>query len=295
MKTVALVTYQASPQLSTSDQALVAPLRERGLEAVAAPWDDPVIDWTRFDAVVLRSCWDYHTRPEAFRQWIARLNNQNVRLYNAATTIFWNMEKTYQRKLAEQGIKTLPTVWASYDAEVTLVDVLSSQGWGEAVVKPAIGASAYGIQVISATNAEQTQPLFEKQLAHGTMMIQPVIKEIYEGELSLVFFLDEFSHAILKRPGQGTLFVNSGHGGTSTLFEPSAKVIDAARHILKTAQHLIGDTLTLYARVDGVMIEGEFVLMELELIEPGLFLDQAAPYAGERFAQAIERSVSGDR
>ena len=290
LKTVALVTYQASPQLSTSDQALVAPLQEHGYKAVAVHWDHPGADWAGFDAVVLRSCWDYHTRPQEFRQWIEHLQHAGVSLYNSADTVLWNMEKTYLRTLAQYGIKTIPTIWATQDAPLELVEVLKTQGWSQAVLKPTVGASADGIQIVTSQTAAQQQASFEALLAVGTVMIQPVIEEILEGELSLIFFGRTLSHAILKRPGQGTIFVNSSYGGSYSTVDVAPHVVETAQHILNVALTLTQETAFLYARVDGVLVEGEFMLMELELIEPGLFLDQAA---AQRFAATIESVIKG--
>jgi len=290
VKTVALVTYQAHPELSTSDQRLVVPLQECGLQAAAAPWDDPTIDWAVFDAVVLRSCWDYHTRPQEFRQWIERLKQDGVPLHNSADAVLWNMEKTYLRTLSEQGIKTIPTIWATQDEPLLLAEVLQKQGWSQAVLKPTIGASADGIQIVTAETTAQRQNSFEALLALGTVMIQPVIEAIREGELSLIFFGQTLSHVILKRPGPGTIFVNSAYGGSYGAVEVAPSVVDTARHILDVALNLTHDTGFLYARVDGVLVGGEFVLMELELIEPGLFLDEAS---AQRFASAIESVMKG--
>lgn len=290
MKTVALVTYQAHPSLSASDAQLVAPLQEFGMQVVAAAWDDPAVDWAGFEAVVLRSCWDYHTRPQEFRQWMERLKQDEVSLYNSANTVLWNMEKTYLRTLSEQGIKTIPTIWATQADHLLLADVLETQGWSQAVLKPTIGASADGIQIVTAETTAQQQTPFEALLSSGPVMIQPVIEDIRNGELSLIFFRHALSHVILKQPGPGTIFVNSAYGGSYGAVDVAPSVVDTARHILDVALNLTDDTGFLYARVDGVLVEGEFVLMELELIEPGLFLDEAS---AQRFASAIESVMKG--
>jgi len=263
------------------------PLADQGIQAVAVAWDDPTVDWQRFDAVVLRSCWDYHKRSNEFKQWIRKLEALDVPLHNSPQTVLWNMEKTYLRELAQYGIRTIPTLWISSDEKRHLRELLKARGWQQAVLKPTIGASAYGIQVVLAENAEDHQPAFENLLTTSGVMVQPVVEEIQDGELSLVFFRHNFSHAIRKMPGSSTIFVNSAYGGSWQVVDVPQHTIDAAAAVLDNARRLTGDTSYLYARVDGVIVDAAFVLMELELIEPGLFLDTAPPDAAKHFARAI--------
>lgn len=287
MSEVALVTYHDLPDLSRSDQLLLEPLLQAGIQPVALSWDEPAVDWERFGAVVLRSCWDYHKRPEAFRQWVIRLREQKVRLYNPPQAVLWNMEKHYLRALNQQGIRTIPTVWLSQGESHSLADILDTHGWATAVLKPTIGASADGIALVTLENATQHQPLLTSLLAAHHVMVQPVVEAIRDGELSLVFFDGVFSYAIRKMPGSGSIFVNSAYGGSRMIADVSEQVIETAQSILETARRLTGDQPLLYARVDGVMVNGEFVLMELELIEPGLLMDVAPPHAAQHFARVI--------
>lgn len=284
---IALVTYQQRPDLSPSDQLLVAPLMERGIHPVPVTWDDPNADWQQFKAVILRSCWDYYRHPEDFRQWITRLRELDIPLYNSAQTVLWNMEKRYLRDLAARGIQTIPTVWVSKGEHHPLSDLLAEHHLQRAVLKPAFGASSYGVRVVSHEDAESHQGIFEELLAASTVMIQPVVEEIREGELSLVFFLHGFSYAIRKMPGSDSIFVNAAYGGTRHSVEVSPRIIQTAEAVLDTALRLTGNIRFLYARVDGVLVGGEFVLMELELIEPGLMLDVAPPHGTADFVKAI--------
>lgn len=292
MTDVALVTYQKLLSLSPSDQLLVAPLVQRGIHPVAVPWDDPDVDWQQFEAVILRSCWDYHHRPDEFRQWVTKLNTLNIPLHNPPQTVLWNMEKTYLRGLAEYGIRTIPTVWISQNEKPRLAELLASRNLHKAVLKPAIGASAYGVQVVSSEDAEGYQAVFEHLLESSAVMIQPVVEEIKDGELSLVFFRHAFSYAIRKMPGNDSIFVNSAYGGARQSIEVPSQIVQTAQTVLDTASRLTGSACHLYARVDGVMVDGEFVLMELELIEPGLLLDVVPPHGTADFVQAIVKNIS---
>jgi hypothetical protein len=131
-------------------------------------------------------------------------------------------------------------------------------------------------------------------LAMGDVMLQPVVEEIREGELSLVFFRNDFSYAIRKMPGSGTIFINSAYGGSRIAVDVPQQVVQTAQSILETAMRFTGNQPYLYARVDGVMVGGEFVLMELELIEPGLLMDIAPNHAARHFARVIAESVRKD-
>lgn len=290
MKSIALVTYTGRPELSTSDQTLLNPLKERGILATPTIWNDASIDWQQFDAVVLRSCWDYYKHAQVFRQWLAKLQDLDVPLYNTQKTVLWNMEKTYLRDLAQQGVKTIPTIWA--ETAIDLSETMKSRGWNQVVLKPVMGASGYGIQHVVASEAHQKQSLFDSMLQEGQVMIQPVIEEIQNGELSLIFFQNEFLYAIRKTPGEGTIFVNSAYGGSYATTDVDNTTIKVAQSILNIAHKLTEQDTFLYARVDGIVVDTEFILMELELIEPGLFMDIASPDASERFADVITKLIS---
>lgn len=292
MKSVALVTYSGRPELSDSDQTLLNPLKQRGVQAIPAVWNDKTIDWQQFDAVILRSCWDYYKHAQAFRQWLAQLQSLDVSLYNAPKTVLWNMEKTYLRDLAQQGIRTIPTIWADIAEELDLGKTLRTQGWDRAVLKPAMGASGYGIHEVSFAVVHEKQSLLETMVQEGLVMIQPVIEEIQQGELSLIFFRNDFSYAIRKTPGAGTIFVNSAYGGTYVETTVDEGIIGTARSILNIAQDLTKQGSFLYARVDGILVDSDFILMELELIEPGLFMDVVSPLASDQFADAIVSVVN---
>ncbi|MEL6306746.1 MAG: hypothetical protein AAFV98_02055 [Chloroflexota bacterium] len=290
MKSVALVTYSGRPELSPSDQTLLNPLKKRGIQVIPAIWNDTTIDWRQFDAVVLRSCWDYYKHAQAFRQWLTQLQDLSVPLYNTPKTVLWNMEKTYLRDLAQQGVKTIPTIWA--DKPINLSETMETRAWEQIVLKPAMGASGYGIHVVAIADAHEKQALLDAMLQQGQVLIQPVIEEIQNGELSLIFFQDEFQYAIRKIPGADTIFVNSAYGGSYTASNVDDDIVKVAQSVLTVAHEHTGQDTFLYTRVDGIVVETDFVLMELELIEPGLFMDIVSADVPERFADAIDAVIA---
>lgn len=279
---VALATYATRPDLTDDDRLLVPALAELGATSTAAAWSDPDVDWSAFDAVVIRSCWDYHLRPDAFLEWIARLESNGVVVINSPSLLRWNLEKTYLRELGDRGITVLPTRWFARGEAVSLENLRRDTGWGDVVIKPAISASAFDTWLSSADRPTEDESRLRAALDRGGILVQPYLSTVAEhGEWSLLFFDGQYSHAVLKRPQRGDFRVQSEHGGSSHPAEPESGVIAQASEVLRAAPER-----TCYARVDGCVNDGRFVLMELELIEPHVFL-ATHPLASERFARAI--------
>jgi glutathione synthase/RimK-type ligase-like ATP-grasp enzyme len=280
---IALVTYHRLPDLSADDQLVRAPLAARGVQSEPAAWDDPAVAWDSYDALVVRSTWNYHTAHEAFLAWIARIEARGVPMWNPPPILRWNARKTYLRDLASRGVNVVPTRWIARATPTSLGEVLAGTGWSDAVVKPAISASAHETWRVNA--AELTQPdesRFERLVARELVMVQPYVPELArDGEWSLFFLGGEYSHAALKRPRAGDFRVQPEHGGTAERAMAPAHIVAAAREIVT---HIPG--AWLYARVDGCEVDGRLLLIELELLEPWLFLG-GDPGAADRFAQAI--------
>jgi hypothetical protein len=288
---IALVTSKDWPDLTPDDQALLQPLADRGLKAEPAVWSDPNYPWQDCDAIVLRSCWDYHFRSEEFLRWIASLESTGRNLWNPPAVIRWNVDKSYLRSLDNRGIPIIPTLWCEPGETQTLTTALRDAGWDKAVVKPRISATAHRTQLIDAKNAESEQALFEELMAGPGVMVQKFMDNIVtDGEWSLMFFGGQFSHAVLKTPKPGDFRVQSDFGSRSLAADPPAPVLECATLAVQAVPP------TLYARVDGIVDrvdnQDQFRIMELELIEPALFLT-SHPAAADRFADAIATAVAG--
>jgi glutathione synthase/RimK-type ligase-like ATP-grasp enzyme len=280
---VAFVTYSGLPGLSADDQPLVPALETRGVAAEAAAWDDPAVAWDAYDALVIRSTWNYHTAFTDFTAWIARVESLGVPTWNPPEVLRWNASKTYLRDLAARGIDVVPTRWVERGSEATISAVLTEAGWPDAVVKPAISASAYETWRVAADRVTpDVESRFRDLTRRGDVMVQPFLTELArDGEWSLMFIGGEYSHAVLKRPRAGDFRVQHEHGGSVESRDVPAHLVDAAHAAVESARSPL-----LYARVDGCEIDSRFVLMELELLEPSLFLG-SAPGAAERFAEAM--------
>jgi glutathione synthase/RimK-type ligase-like ATP-grasp enzyme len=250
-------------------------LREALGQAEAAVWSDRDVDWPRFAGVVIRSCWDYHLRVEEFLSWIDGLERRGIPVVNSPSLIRWNVDKRYLEELSNKGIRIPDTLWLGCGEQVDLEFVCRQRGWKSAVVKPLVSASAYRTE-----RRDRGDVL-------GPMMIQEYVEEIEtQGEWSLMYFSGEFSHAVRKRARAGEFRVQSEFGGTAELDSAPADVRTAAEAALAATP-----SLPVYARVDLVQQSSIVALMELELIEPELFLKQSAR-ASRRLAGAIVRSFA---
>jgi glutathione synthase/RimK-type ligase-like ATP-grasp enzyme len=279
---IAFVTHRGLPGLAADDRLTVEELRRRGARVEAAVWDDPGVDWAAFDRIVLRSCWDYHLRPEAFVAWLDRMERAELPLWNPASVVRGNVDKAYLADLAASGLQVVPTALVESGSAANLARLLEERGWDEAVVKPTVSASAFRTFRTSRAKAAADQPAFEALLADSGALVQPFLAEVQSGgEWSFVFLGEEYSHAVRKRPRAGDFRVQTEHGGSAEGEVPRWELVVQARAVAERIPKP-----WLYARVDAVEVDGSLVLMELELTEPSLFLDRH-PAAPERFASAI--------
>jgi hypothetical protein len=294
MPQVAFATYDKLPDLAADEHPLVDALGALDICAEPAVWSDGAVAWDAFDAVVIRSCWDYHLRYDEFFRWIDRLAHLGVPLWNPPGTVRWNSRKTYLHDLSIGGVRTVPTLWLLPDnpraRTASLGAILADTGWTRAVVKPIVSASAHETWRVTLDDARANAAHHDESLRaliarHG-VMVQPFVPEIEtDGEWSLQFFGGVYSHAVLKRAAPGDFRVQREFGGTHVSVAPPPGVLRDAERALRAAP-----SATLYARVDGVVLGGDLVVTELELLEPSLFLD-AHPDAPARFAGAIATAL----
>jgi len=279
MRRVCFATYSGGPEINSDDALAAQELIELGIEPIALPWDaDSQPDGL---PVVVRSCWNYHLKPHDFRSWIA----QRDVVWNPRRTLAWNMDKRYLLELESRGCQIAPTVVVQQAAP--LAAILENPGWREAVVKPVVSASAWQTFPVTLDSANLDQARFEAVLRQGPVLVQEFVPEIRTlGEHSLIFFDGEFSHAVLKRPLEGDFRVQNEYGGSEALVYAADWMIEQASE----AVAMVPDQC-LYARVDVVAKDRRLIVMELELIEPLLFL-ALDPGAPARFARAIARRVT---
>jgi glutathione synthase/RimK-type ligase-like ATP-grasp enzyme len=284
---VALVTSEAWPNLYEDDLLLVAALDAIGIESRPAVWSDTSIDWLAFDALVMRTPWDYFIRLDEFRVWLDARIASGVQMMNSSEILRWNFDKEYLQDLEAAGVSVIPSIVVAQGERPDVVALARARGWDEIVVKPTISGSAYRTHRFRLEDAARFHDDMVATLRDRGVLIQPFLPEILsEGELSLLFFDGEFSHAVCKRPKQGDYRVQFDYGGTNETVEARKEWIEGARACIEAAP-----ALPVYARVDGVVVKGRFMLMELEIFEPLMFLARH-PEAPGRFARAIQRRLA---
>ena len=281
---LALATCAHLPGVHPDDVHLASALARLGIEPVAVDWADPAVDWTGFDAVLIRTSWDYFQRYGEFLHWLDALPVPTI---NDKPLLRWNSDKRYLLELADRGVDIVPAQVAS---SKELPRLLAGMAGQDLVVKPTVSGGAWNtVRGLSGT------PQFGQAIAQlppgYDYIVQAFVPEVArEGEYSLLFFDGEYSHAILKRAASGEFRVQSQFGGSVDPVEPTEAMLASARQALAAVEAL-GYTDHAYARVDGVVVDGRFRLMELEMIEPALFL-AGRPDAADRFARGLKQRLA---
>ena len=281
MPSVLLVTFNLMPDGEPGGAVLVPALAERGIDARWVCWDDPTVDWAAADLVSVRSTWDYHRRLPAFLAW-ARDVEAVTPVLNGAEVFAWNADKAYLAELAA----AMPVVPTALLDDATLISGLTAalDRWGTVVVKPAVGAGGRGVVVVDGIDDWR---LFD--LAPAPWVVQPLLESVRtEGETS-IYVLDGRAIAQVDKVAAGgdsaEIRVHELYGGSSRPVPLDPGRARIAEHAVRTAAERLGADLS-YARVDLMQWQGEWVLSELELIEPGLYLD-VAPEIAEPFADLV--------
>lgn len=271
----------------TDDELAWEPLRERGWAVTAVSWRRRDVDWSRFEAVIIRTTWDYHLEPEAFLRALQRIDESGTRLANPLPLVRWNARKTYLRDLSSRGLPVVPTLWSANPGAGDIQRLFGELGAEEIVIKPVVGATAYDTYRLGSHEGPRRTAEIAAVFAGREYMAQPFVASIAgEGELSLFYFGGEYSHAVRKTPKPADFRVQEEHGGLIEPADPPAALIDLGRRFLAVLDHP-----TLYARVDLVRLPaGGQALMELELIEPSLYFRMEPGSAG-RFARALDAWV----
>ncbi|QSX73628.1 hypothetical protein HIV01_010275 [Lysobacter arenosi] len=304
MPRLALVTAIAAAALDDDLVPLLDACARAGIATHVRAWDDPTVTWSRFDAVLLRSPWDYTERLSEFLGWCRHVSTRS-NLLNPLPVVVWNTDKHYLATLADLGVPVVATRFVEPEMEPlpTLQAFLAEHpDAAEFVVKPAVGAGSRDAQRYSRDQefaaANHIARLLE---ADRSAMLQPYLASVdRDGETALMFFEGRFSHAIRKGP-----LLQRDEGPTEHLFAaeeitariPGKDELALADKVLAAATECVHLQSPLtYARVDLIRDDdGHARLLELELCEPSLFFLHAAGSA-DRFAtlmaDTLRRSAS---
>lgn len=294
---LALATCAKYPELDVDDQALRTAIARRGWTADILVWNQPA-DWSAYDAVVIRSVWDYWQHYRLFLDWLTQLESAGVALFNPAQVLRWNSHKSYLRQLEGEGIQLPPTLWiepalsADPAAHFALTRDVPDRWGDEWVLKPALSGGANLTFRVTRAQASRHDPALREILDRGTAMLQPFLPQILtEGEVSFLFYGDQFSHAVRKRGPADEFRVQGTYGGSVEIYDAGIEDIAAALRALQAGHRCAEcDSPWLYARVDMLWVASKWLLMELEVSEPNLFFLQDIS-AVDRFLRVLEASL----
>jgi len=280
---VCFVTCRRWPEISESDRLVARALERRGVRVEGLAWNEPAADFEGFDAVVLRSNWDYHFDPEAFLGWLDRLERAGARIVNPPALVRWNLSKRYLLALQAAGVPTVATTVLEDETRAGLEAIMRRHGWRACVLKPEIGASAHDTRLVTQETLSEAATAIATGAIRRPALVQPFVEEVRtRGEWSLVFIGGDLTHSVLKRPAAGEFRVQSHLGGTVHAEPAPPGALPPARAALAALPEP-----PLYARIDAVETPGGVLIMEVEVNEPSLFFTHAPPAAAERFAQAL--------
>ncbi|MFJ8622173.1 RimK family alpha-L-glutamate ligase [Kitasatospora sp. NPDC093550] len=289
---VAVVTSEVGVAYDEDLPLVVDALRSGGLSAEPVVWDSATAPWARFDAAVIRSTWDYVERLDDFLAW-ADATAEATRLWNPASVVRWNSDKHYLGGLARRGVAVVPTGFLEPGTQVTPARLGGADG---VVVKPAVSAGALDTARYEPGREADAARHARMLLEQGrSVMVQPFMPRVAEGERALIFVGGAFSHAIRKDP----LLTEPGVIDNDRVPHPGVAPYRPTGAELRTASAALAAVPSpgalLFARVDLVLDNaGEPVVLELELIEPNLFL-RTDPEGPGRFAEAVTARAAAPR
>lgn len=285
-KKVAFLSMDSLKNFYTYDKLLFEPLKTLGWIAEEISWRNEKVNWSDFEAVIVRSTWDYQNDLEKFKIVLEKINSVS-HLENDLELMRWNMNKNYLFDLEQKGVRIVETIWEKKFNSETALKYFEKLNTDEIIIKPNISANADNTFRLTKEKLYDNISELEKIFEAKEFMVQPFIQNIIdEGEYSLFFFNGKFSHSVLKKPKEKDFRVQEEHGGDIQPITAPVEIVLVAENIIKKLF-----TIPLYGRVDLVRTKNnEFALMELELIEPSLYLnkDEKSPF---RFAKAFNERV----
>lgn len=268
------------------DQLLRRALERRGLTSLRVDWARPDIEWQQFRCAVFRTTWDYFDRRAEFAAWLDRVAPL-TQLCNDRAIIAWNMDKHYLADLRERDIPIVPSAFIEQGSSEALGELLESSGWDEAIIKPCVSGAARHTYRVRRENVVELEPVVRMLLSQESLILQPFQQDVlHRGEDTLMMMNGRFSHAVRKIPKAGDFRVQDDHGGSVHPLVPTESQVDLAQRAMAACH-----PAPVYGRVDMVRDnEGRDAVMELELIEPELWLRNHPP-AADQLAEAIANRI----
>ncbi len=283
-KRVAFLVMQEPGDFVTDYHLAIPNLQELGWDVVLVPWRSGP-DWDSFDAVYLCTPWDYPQHAEEFFAVLETIEASTAVMFNPLSMVRWNIEKTYLRDVEARGDDIVPSIFPDNISASEVDSWFAQHGSDRIVIKPTIGGNAVDAFVLERPVGEEMVDTLARTFAGRGFVVQPFIRQIQtEGEYSLFFMNGEYSHATVKIPKSGDFRVQEEHGAELHTITPPDDLLEVGHNVFS---HI--EPLPVYGRGDWVRDDkGRWLLMELELIEPSLYLrcDSGAP---ARFARAFDQ------
>ncbi|SFI23778.1 ATP-grasp domain-containing protein [Halpernia frigidisoli] len=282
---IAFLTSNKYPEILEKEKILASQLPEK-FKVKIEIWNDPKVDWASYDCLVFRTIWDYFEYPKEFDTWLNLIEKLGVKTLNPLSIIKYNQHKFYLKDLEKQDIAIIPTVFIPKNTRFDLGFIKDKQ-WGKAVIKPAVSGGSYLTRLFSEDEISDVEAEYRCLAQETDFLMQPFMSEIEEnGEISLLYFNGKYVYSVIKTPKKGDFRVQSLFGGHYEEYKPNEDLIKTGEKII---QKFNSDLL--YARVDGIIKNGQFLLMEVELIEPDLYFDFVAE-AKNLYLKALETKLN---
>ena len=287
-KMCAFLTMQDTDGWSIDADLAIPHLEALGWKVDWVVWHGAEIDWNAYDAVYIGTPWDYPEDPAQFMSLLQTIDDSRAVLANDIQIVRWNIAKTYLRDLQQGGAAIVPTIYGESLQNDMLDGYFERHGTNRIIIKPVVSTNATDTFLIKRNPPEDVLTRMQAAFSSRPFIVQPFIDSIQsEGEYSLFYFGDTFSHAIQKRPKRGDFRVQEEYGAEIERVEPEASLVAAADKALSLVE-----PAPLYARCDFVRdADGRFLVMELELIEPSMYLRMKKGSAAA-FAAAFDAFVA---
>jgi glutathione synthase/RimK-type ligase-like ATP-grasp enzyme len=259
--------------------------RKPGIAAESVIWESSFDTLHNFDAAIFRTTWGYHENIVHFREFLNYLDTLDIKVLNPTTIIRDNLDKSYLRSISEKGVNIIPTIYIDKDSVVDLGSIILERKWKQFILKPQISAGSYNTYLHSADNINAAQSDFAELVKSGGIMLQEFRKEVKtEGEFSTIFFNRNTHYTINKVPKSDDYRVQFQYGGIYKRVEPNETIM---RRTLDAAELFIDSCL--YVRVDGLFYDNDFHIMEVELIEPDLYLNLVPEFIPALASEIVKR------
>jgi glutathione synthase/RimK-type ligase-like ATP-grasp enzyme len=283
---IGIVTCSKFPNLYHHDVKILNRLNDLGYKTKPVIWDDDSVDWSLFNVLIFRSPWDYFEKQTAFISWLARIEKLGIKTVNPLSIVKNNIHKFYLQALQEKNVNIIPTVFIEKGNLASSVHLIPDH-WLKVVIKPAISANSYLTEILSQEDILSNVAMLSQKYEQHDVLLQLFMPEIRTiGETSAIFFDGKFSHSVNKSPKEGDFRVQSNHGGTYLPIELPTPILKQIHSIYDIACQG-----SVYARIDGIIKEDLFYLMEVEMFEPDFYIEFKVE-AIDLFIDAIVKNLN---